>query len=108
MDRLPGILALAALPALIYQGNPAVALLVGAALSLAFNRSPLPHTSAIGKYALQTAIVLLGLKLNPGRLLQISADYSALVSVYVLGTLALGLLLGMVLGTERKSAQLLA
>ncbi len=108
MEKLPLWLATIALPLLIWQGNPAVALLVGAALTLVFNRSPVPGSSAAGKYALQTAIVLLGFKLNPGQLMQISADYSALVSVYVLGTLALGLAVGKILKTETKSAQLLA
>lgn len=106
--RLPAALVLLALPVLIYQGNPAVALLVGAAIVLFFNRTPFPAAGNWGKYALQSAIVLLGLKLNPGQLLQISADYSLIVSGYVLITLALGLVAGRLLGNERKSSQLLS
>ena len=108
MAILPAILVSLALPVLIYLGNPAIALLVGAAVVLAFDRTPFPAAATWGKYALQAAIVLLGLKLNPGQLLQISADYSLLVSGYVLLTLALGLLLGRIFRNEARSSQLLA
>ncbi len=108
MATLPAILVVLALPVLIYIGNPAIALLVGAAVVLAFDRSPFPAAATWGKYALQAAIVLLGLKLNPGQLVQISADYSLLVSGYVLLTLALGLLLGRIFRNEPRSSQLLA
>lgn len=108
MATLPAILVSLALPVLIYIGNPAIALLVGAAVVLVFDRTPFPAAATWGKYALQAAIVLLGLKLNPGQLLQISADYSLLVSGYVLLTLALGLLLGRVFRNETGSSQLLA
>jgi uncharacterized integral membrane protein (TIGR00698 family) len=108
MRKLPAILVCLALPLLIYIGNPAFALLVGAAIVLVFDRTPFPAAGNWGKYALQAAIVLLGLKLNPGQLLQISADYSLIVSGYVLTTLALGLLVGRIFHNERKSSQLLA
>jgi uncharacterized integral membrane protein (TIGR00698 family) len=108
MARLPAILVTLALPVLIYIGNPAIALLVGAAVVLIFDRTPFPAAATWGKYALQAAIVLLGLKLNPGQLVQISADYSLLVSGYVLLTLALGLLLGRIFRNETGSSQLLA
>ncbi len=108
MASLPAILIGLALPVLIYIGNPAIALLVGAAVVLAFDRTPFPAAASWGKYALQAAIVLLGLKLNPGQLVQISADYSLLVSGYVLLTLSLGLLLGRVFRNEARSSQLLA
>jgi uncharacterized integral membrane protein (TIGR00698 family) len=100
--------AICALPILVYLGNPAVALLVGAAITLCFNAVPIPAAGRWGKYALQTAIVLLGLKLNPSRLVEISIEYSGLVSAYVLVTLSVGLIVGWVLRNERKSSQLLA
>ena len=108
MTVLPAIIVTLALPVLIYIGNPAIALLVGAAVVLVFDRTPFPAAATWGKYALQAAIVLLGLKLNPGQLVQISADYSLLVSGYVLLTLALGLLLGRIFRNETGSSQLLA
>jgi len=102
------LLGMALLPGLVYYGNPAVALLVGACLSLTFNKACFAHASNLGKYALQAAIVLLGLKLNASQLMKISADYSALVTGYVLLTLSLGLGLGLLLRNQRKSSQLIA
>ncbi len=102
------LLAAAALPALVWYGNPAVGLLVGAALSLTFGKPVIPHAQALGKHSLQTAIVLLGLKLDASQLLQISADYSVLVTAYVLLTLAVGLGIGILLGNQRKSSQLIS
>ncbi len=91
ITSLPAVAVLLALPLLAYLGNPAIALLVGAAIVLIFDRTPFPAAGNWGKYALQAAIVLLGLKLNPSQLLQISADYSVIVSGYVVITLALGI-----------------
>ena len=102
------LLAVAALPVLLWYGNPAVGLLVGAALSLSFDKPIIPHANTLGKHALQTAIILLGLKLNAGQLLQISADYSALVTGYVIITIAVGLAIGAVLGNQKKSSQLIS
>lgn len=96
------------LPFLIYYGNPAVALLVGAALSLSFDRQILPNADALGKYALQSAIVLLGFKLNASQLMKISADYSLLVTGYVALTMTAGLGIGMLLRNQRKSSQLIS
>ena len=102
------LLAIAALPVLLWYGNPAIGLLVGAALSLSFNKAVIPHANTLGKQALQTAIILLGLKLNASQLLQISADYSVLVTGYVLMTIAVGLALGLLLRNQKKSSQLVA
>ena len=102
------VLGLALLPALIYYGNPAVALLTGAFLSLTTNGQIIPHANAVGKYALQSAIILLGLKLNASQLMKISADYSVIVTGYVGLTLASGLCLGMLLRNNRVSSQLIS
>lgn len=102
------LLALAALPALVWYGNPAVALLVGAALSLGFNKAVIPIAGTLGKQALQAAIVLLGLKLNAAQLVQISSDYSLLVTAYVGLTICIGLLIGHWLGNQRKCSQLIS
>jgi uncharacterized integral membrane protein (TIGR00698 family) len=102
------LLALALLPLVIYYGNPAVGLLTGAALSLTFARPVIPGARLLGNFALQSAIVLLGLKLNAGELVKISADYSVLVTGYVGLTLCAGLATGWLLGNERKSSQLIA
>lgn len=102
------ILAIVALVPLIYLGNPAIALLTGAALSLGLNKTPLPRAERWHGIALQTAIVLLGLKLNAGRLLEIGTDYSLLVSGFVIVTLISGMLLGRLLGNDRNSTLLIA
>ena len=102
------LLGIAMLPGLIYLGNPAVALLCAAALVLLFDRELLPHAADLGRYTLQAAIVLLGLKLNAASLVEISADYSLLVSGYVLATIAGGLALGRLVGNQSTSRQLIA
>lgn len=102
------ILVIAVLLPLIYWGNPAVALLIGAALSLGLNRQLLPQAEKWHAVALQTAIVLLGLKLNTAQLLEIGANYSLLVSVFVVATIALGMLVGRVVGNDRNSTLLIA
>jgi len=96
------------LPMLIYVGNPAVALLVGSSLSLLTNAKIVPGSDKLGKYALQTAIILLGLKLNAAMLIQISADYSLMVTFYVLATLAVGFTIGRLLRNDDVSNQLIS
>ncbi|MFU8815261.1 MAG: YeiH family protein [Pseudomonadales bacterium] len=102
------ILCAAALPPLLWVGNPALALLVGATIAVMLDRQPLALSGILGKYFLQTAIVLLGLKLNLATLWALSAQYSWGVAVYVLGTLALGLLLGRLLQVEAPSSKLIS
>ena len=102
------IVGIALLPPLIYYGNPAVGLLVGAFLSLTFNKPVFGHANSMGKYALQGAIVLLGFKLNASELIKISTDYSLLVTAYVVATLSVGLCIGKLLGSQLKSSQLIS
>ena len=107
LARPQTLAALALLPPLVWHGNPAIALLVGAALSLGLDRPVLPAAGKLGKYTLQIAIVLLGLKLNAAQLAEISADYSLLVTTYVAVAIGLGLLMGRLLRTPAKSSQLI-
>ena len=93
---------------LVYYGNPAVALLVAMAASLSSNRVLVPEASKIGKLSLQTAIVLLGFRLNVGDLFEISAEYSPIVSGYVVVTLAAGLVLGLILRVPTHASQLMS
>ena len=78
------------------------------AISLVFNRQAIPQAGLLGKYALQTAIILLGLKLNASELVKISADYSLLVTAYVGLTLSIGLAMGWALKNDPKCSQLIA
>ena len=97
-----------ALPPLVAFGNPAVALLVGGAIVLMFNRAPLANGALLGKYCLQTAIVLLGFRLNLETVWHLSASYTWGVAVFVIGTLGLGLLLGYLLRVDKVPGQLIA
>jgi uncharacterized integral membrane protein (TIGR00698 family) len=102
------LLCVIALPLLLWQGNPAVALLTGAAIAVVLDRQPLTFSGPLGKYFLQTAIVLLGFKLDLDTLWGLSAQYSWGVAVYVLATLVLGLLLGRVLQVDAPSSKLIS
>ncbi len=101
-------LVLLTLPPLVYYSNPALGLLVGTALTLALNRPLLPGGRRLGRLMLQSAIVLLGLKLHVADLWQISARFIWLVIIYVSVTLSLGLLLGRVAGVDRTLSRLIA
>ncbi|MGE0622469.1 MAG: YeiH family protein [Pseudomonadales bacterium] len=92
---------------LIVLGNPAVALLTGGIIALSLDRAPVPQASRFGRYALQTAIVLLGLKLDLQTVWSLSATYTWGVAVFVLGTLGVGLLYARALKAERTPAALI-
>jgi uncharacterized integral membrane protein (TIGR00698 family) len=97
-----------ALPILILIGNPAVALLVGAAIVLGLDQRPFAAASTLSKHCLQAAIVLLGLRLDLGTIWSISADYTWLVTAHVVATLAVGLMIGRMLAVEAPSSKLVA
>lgn len=102
------LLCALALPPLVLIGNPSIALLIGAAIVLAVNQRLFANGSSMGKYCLQAAIVTLGFRLDLGTLWELSAGYSWLVAAFVLGTLAVGLIAGRILGTEGPSTKLIA
>ncbi len=56
---------------LIWFGNPAIAFLVGAAIAIMARANGLADTRSIGRYSLQTGIVLLGLGIQGDQLLRI-------------------------------------
>ena len=89
-----------ALAALVLWANPAIALLTGAALTITINRMLVTGGNTIGKYMLQAAIVLLGLKLDITALWQTSADYAGLIAIYVIGALLIGLAIAHGLGVD--------
>jgi len=84
---------LLALAAGMYLRNPAIALLGGLVVRLLWRVNPVPVSAALGKYSLQSAIVLLGFTLGVDRLVAVSADYGLVVAAYVFVTLTLGWLL---------------
>lgn len=97
-----------ALVPLILIGNPAVALLVGGAIALLMNREPIPRAGLLGRYCLQTAIVLLGLRLHLETVWTLSASYTWGVALFVIGTLVTGLVLGRLLQAGKVPTQLLS
>jgi len=101
------ILSAVAIGPLIALGNPAVALLTGGVLALGLDRTPVPQASRFGRYALQTAIVLLGLKLDLQTVWTLSATYTWGVAVFVLGTLCVGFLYTRALKSERVPSTLI-
>ncbi len=78
------------------------------AFTLMLDRPLIERGSTVSKYFLQTAIVLLGFKLNMADLWQISATYTLTVAVYVGSALGLGLLIGFALKVEKNSSLLMA
>ncbi len=106
--RAGTVLSVLLLPGLVYLGNPAVALMVAAFIALALNKPLIQGASVCGQYSLQAAIVLLGLGLDTGYLLELSRDFAAVIGIYVLLTLALGLLLGRLVKNEPASSKLLS
>ena len=100
--------SLALAPVLIFIGNPALAFLVAAAISLWTNRTLIAKASGYSKYALQTAIVLLGFSMNANNLLALSVDYAAIVSLYVVVTLLFGLFVGWLIKQESVDSKLIS
>ena len=93
---------------LIGVGNPALAFLAAAAISLWTNRTLIANASKYSKYALQTAIVLLGFSMNANNLLSLSIDYAAVVSLYVVITLFFGLFIGLLIKQESIDSKLIS
>jgi len=101
------VLSAIAIGPLIALGNPAVALLTGGVIALGLDRAPVPQASRFGRYALQTAIVLLGLKLDLQTVWSLSATYTWGVAVFVLATLSVGFLYARALKAERTPSALI-
>ena len=101
-------LTIALLVPLIWYGNPAVALLVGAAITLLRDRPLIEGANRWCARLLQSAIVLLGFRLSIDQVLTVSGDSIHLVIGYVVGVLAIGMLLGRLIGLDRISTTLMS
>lgn len=93
---------------LLWLGNPALALLAAAGLSLAFERPPLPNAGRLGSLALQAAVVLLGLRMDAGYMLALGGEHALAISIHVLLTLGFGLLLGALMRSPTAGSKLVA
>lgn len=106
-NHLGLVLSAVVIGPLIFLGNPAVALLVAGLITLSLDRVPVPRAGTLSKYCLQTAIVLLGFKLNLQTVWQLSATYTWVVALFVIGTLGVGYLYARALKADRIPAALI-
>lgn len=102
------VLLLVALAGAVWVGHPAVALLAGAAGSLALAPALPPYVDRAGKLCLQAAIVLLGFTLNVQALWQTSRDYAGTILIFVVATLVAGLVIGRLVRADEDQARLLS
>jgi uncharacterized integral membrane protein (TIGR00698 family) len=92
----------------VLNGHPVIAMLLGTAVALVYNKPAPDLAKNGGKFALQTAIVLLGFKLTANELLQMTGEYSVIVTGYVLLTLAAGWGISRALGRSKTAGPLLS
>lgn len=97
-----------ALIVLTVLGNPALALVTGMLLSLTLNRAPIAAGNRLSKYLLQTAIVLLGFKLNAEHMLDITGTYALPIASFVCVTGAVGCALGWLFRNEKETNALVS
>lgn len=93
---------------LVIWGNPLIAILCGAAVSLTVNRPIVLESGTYAKFALQSAIVLLGFNLDARLMWEVSQSYALPIALYVVLTLAAGVALGKFLGADRIVSRLIA
>ena len=102
------ILTLMAFALAVWAGHPALALLVGAAVSLTLQPALPSYIDRAGQHCLKAAIVLLGFTLNVQALWQTSRDHSGLVIAFVACTLIAGLAIGRLMKADDDQARLLS
>ena len=100
--------ALIAFAAALWAGHPALAVVVGTAVSLALQPDWPAYVSRAGQLCLKAAIICLGFTLNVQVLWQTSRDYSGLVLVFVACTLIAGLVIGRLLKVDKDQSRLLS
>lgn len=103
----PILIIIVLLVALLNE-HPVIAMLLGTAVALVYNKPAPDLANKAGKFALQTAIVLLGFKLTANELLQMTGEYSVIVTAYVLLTLASGWGMSRLLGRSKTAGPLLS
>ena len=92
----------------VFNGHPVIAMLLGTAVALVYNKPAPDFAKTAGRFTLQTAIVLLGFKLTANELLQMTGEYSVIVTAYVLLTLATGWAISRLLGRSKTAGPLLS
>ena len=107
-DALKWTVVLIAFAGAVWVGHPALALFVGATMSVALAPAVPGVVERGGKLCLKSAIVVLGFTLNVEALWETSRDYSGLVVVFVAGTLLAGLVVGRFMKVDDDQARLLS
>ncbi len=92
----------------LWVAHPAFALGIGAVLALVANAELVPGSSKWGARFLQSAVVLLALRLDIAEVTAVSGQYLPLVAGYVILTIIGGLVLGRLLATGKTESQLLS
>ena len=101
-------LALLAFAVAVWVGHPALALFVGALVSVAVAPDLPAIMDRAGKLCLKAAIVILGFTLNVQAIWQTSRDYSGLVVTLVACTLFAGLVIGRLVKVDEDQSRLLS
>ena len=102
------VLASIALAGALWVGHPALALIVGTAVSLLLQPDWPSYISRAGQLCLKAAIVCLGFTLNVQVLWQTSREYSGLVIALVACTLIAGLVIGRLMKVDEDQSRLLS
>ncbi len=102
------VLVAIALAGALWVGHPALALLVGATVSLALSPNLPSYINRAGHLCLKAAIVSLGFTLNVQVLWQTSRDHSGLIVTYVICTLIAGLAIGRLMKVDEDQSRLLS
>ena len=100
--------ALVAMAGALWVAHPALALVVGAAVSLLLQPEWPSYVSRAGHMCLKAAIVCLGFTLNVEVLWQTSRNYSALVIAFVACILIAGLVMGRLMKVDEDQSRLLS
>ena len=92
----------------VYLGLPVAALALGIGLSLIFNIHQNFYTKKIGTRLLQIGIVLMGLSINFTEALTVTKIYLPIISIFVLFVFILALILGKIIGIDKRFTLLIA
>ena len=105
---LKWMLVIIAFAVALWVGHPALALFIGATVSVALAPALPAVVERAGKLCLKAAIVVLGFTLNVEVVWQTSRDYSGLVVAFVACTLIAGLAIGRLLKVDGDQSRLLS
>lgn len=102
------IITILFLGAALVSGHAALALILGVALTFIQKLPAEFFSKKIGSKVLQTGIVLLGGSISLPRVIELNGSYLPWISLFVVTTFSAGIILGKLLGVDKKQAYLLA